>query len=50
MIGLDEDLDSEEEKNKEEVSIKAQPKVKQVSSKLLDKYGINLIYMLQMER
>ncbi len=42
MIGLDEDLDSEEEKNKEEVSIKAQPKVKQVSSKLLDKYGINL--------
>lgn len=42
MIGLDEDLDSEEEKSKEEVSIKAQPKVKQVSSKLLDKYGINL--------
>ncbi len=42
MIGLDDDLDNEEEKTKKEVSIKSQPKAKQVSSKLLDKYGINL--------
>ena len=42
MIGLDDDLDKEEEKTKKEVSIKSQPKAKQVSSKLLDKYGINL--------
>ena len=42
MIGLDDDLDNEEEKTKKEVSIKSQPKAKQVSSKLLGKYGINL--------
>ena len=42
MIELDDDLDNEEEKTKKEVSIKSQPKAKQVSSKLLGKYGINL--------
>ncbi len=42
MIGLDEDLETENEKSKEETAISTKQKAKPTSSKLLDKYGINL--------